>query len=83
MRYADDCSIYVSSKKVANRVCTSIISYIETTLKLKVNDAKAKVSYPTQSTLLSFSFYKYKGKWEIRIWENPIERLKAKCKSIS
>jgi RNA-directed DNA polymerase len=83
VRYADDCSIYVSSKKAANRVCASITSYIETKLKLKVNEAKTKVSYPTQSTLLGFSFYKYKGKWEIRIAENSIERVKAKCKSIT
>jgi RNA-directed DNA polymerase len=83
VRYADDCSIYVSSKKAANRVRTSITSYIETKLKLKVNDAKTKISYPTQSSLLGFSFYKQKGKWEIRIAENSIERIKAKCKLIT
>jgi RNA-directed DNA polymerase len=71
VRYADDCSIYVSSKKAANRVRTSITSYIETKLKLKVNDAKTKVSY------------KYKGKWEIRIAEKSIERIKVKCKLIT
>jgi RNA-directed DNA polymerase len=83
VRYADDCSIYVSSKKAANRVCASITSFIETKLKLKVNESKTKVSYPTQSTLLGFSFYKYKGKWEIRIAEKSIERIKAKCKLIT
>ena len=83
VRYADDCSIYVSSKKAANRVMQSITNYIETKLKLKVNAAKTKVSYPTQSTLLGFSFYKYKGKWEIRIAEQSIERVKAKCKLIT
>jgi RNA-directed DNA polymerase len=80
VRYADDCSIYVSSKKATNRVQASITSYIETKLKLKVNEAKTKVSYPAQSTLLGFSFYKYKGKWELRIAEKSIERIKAKCK---
>jgi len=83
VRYADDCSIYVSSKKAANRVCAGITEYIETKLKLKVNAAKTKVSYPTGSTLLGFSFYKYKGKWEIRIAEKSIERIKAKCKLIT
>jgi len=83
VRYADDCSIYVSSKKAAIRVRSSITSYIESKLKLKVNEAKTKVSYPTQSTLLGFSFYKYKGKWEIRIAEKSIDRVKAKCKLIT
>jgi group II intron reverse transcriptase/maturase len=83
VRYADDCSIYVSSKKSADRVCKGITAYIETKLKLKVNTAKTKVSYPTESTLLGFSFYKYKGKWEIRIAKNSIERIKVKCKLIT
>ncbi len=83
VRYADDCSIYVSSKKSANRVRLSITNYIERKLKLKVNEAKTKVSYPTQSTLLGFSFYKYNGKWELRIAEKSIERIKAKCKMIT
>ncbi len=83
VRYADDCSIYVSSTKSANRVCKGITAYIETKLKLTVNAAKTRVSYPTQSTLLGFSFYKYKGKWEIRIAEKSIERIKAKCKTIT
>ena len=61
----------------------SITNYIETKLKLKVNAAKTKVSNPSQSTLLGFSFYKYKGKWEIRIAEQSIERVKAKCKLIT
>jgi group II intron reverse transcriptase/maturase len=83
VRYADDCSIYVSSIKSAKRVQASITNYIETTLKLKVNGSKTKVSYPTQSMLLGFSFYKYKGKWEIRIAEKSIGRIKSKCKLIT
>ena len=83
VRYADDCSIYVRSKKAANRVMLGITNYIETKLKLKVNAAKTKVSYGTQCTLLGFSFYKYNGKWEIRIAEKSIGRIKAKCKMIT
>ena len=83
VRYADDCSIYVISEKAANRVCASISTYIETKLKLKVNKAKTKISYPSQSTLLGFSFYKHNGKWEIRIAAKSIERIKAKCKLIT
>lgn len=83
VRYADDCSIYVRSKKAAVRVRASITIYIERKLKLKVNEAKTKVSYATQSTLLGFSFYKDKGKWEIRIAEKSMKTIKAKCKSIT
>ena len=83
VRYADDCSIYVKSEKSANQVLISITNYIETVLKLKVNRQKSKVSRPTQSTLLGFSFYQNKGKWEIRIANKTIERIKQKCKTIT
>ena len=82
VRYADDCSIYVASKKAAQRVLCSITSYIETRLKLKVNRAKTKISRPYQSRLLGFSFYQSKGKWEIRVAEKSIQRVKEKCRQI-
>lgn len=83
VRYADDCSIYVRSEKSAQRVLASITNYIEKDLKLKVNKAKSKVSRPTESTLLGFSFYKSKGEWEIRIAKKTIERIREKSKTIT
>jgi len=83
VRYADDCSIYVRSEKSAQRVLASITRYIEKDLKLKVNKAKSKVSRPIESTLLGFSFYKSKGKWEIRIAKKTIERIREKSKTIT
>lgn len=83
VRYADDCSIYVKSEKSAKRVLTSITKYIECSLKLKVNKTKTKISRPTASTLLGFSFFKTKGNWEPRISEKAIKRIKLKCKTIT
>jgi RNA-directed DNA polymerase len=61
VRYADDCSIYVSSERAAQRTMTSIARFIESNLKLRVNKVKSKVSRPQDSFLLGFSFYMYKG----------------------
>jgi RNA-directed DNA polymerase len=83
VRYADDCSIYVKSKKTSERVMGSIIRYIEGRLLLKVNKEKSKVSRPSKSKLLGFSFYKTGIKWEIRIGKEPIKRLKEKLKVLS
>jgi RNA-directed DNA polymerase len=83
VRYADDCSIYVKSEKSARRVLASITRYIEKDLKLKVNREKSKVSRPTESTLLGFSFYNNRGKWEIRIAKKSIDRIKEKSKAIT
>ena len=81
VRYADDCSIYVKSEKAANRTAASITKYIEQKLKLKVNKEKTKVSRPSKSTLLGFSFYRSKDQWEIRISSKSVERIKAKLKA--
>jgi len=80
VRYADDCSIYVRSEKSAHRVMETITEYIESKLKLKVNRIKSKVSRPTESTLLSFSFYKSEKGWEIRIAPKSLEKIKKKMK---
>lgn len=49
VRYADDCSIYVKSRKSADRVMQSITRFIESALKLKVNKVKSKVSRPPKA----------------------------------
>ena len=83
VRYADDCSIYVRSEKSAKQVAESIINYIEKKLRLKVNREKTKISRPTGSQLLGFSFYKKKEKYEIRISKKSLRRIKEKCKRIT
>lgn len=83
VRYADDCSIYVGSEKAAQRVLTSLTTYIEKSLKLKVNKEKSKVSSPFESTLLGFSFYNDKGTWQVRVANKTLKRIKEKCKKIT
>jgi group II intron reverse transcriptase/maturase len=56
VRYADDCSIYTKSQKAAERVMSGITRFIEVKLHLKVNKAKSKISQPSSSTLLGYSF---------------------------
>lgn len=54
-RYADDCNIYVRSKRAGLRVMESITRIIEGRLKLKVNRDKSAVSngYKTYKTVQS------------------------------
>lgn len=60
VRYADDCIILVKSEKAANRVLNSITKYIEKKLGLKVNAEKSKVTRPTKTKYLGFSFWALK-----------------------
>lgn len=82
-RYADDCNIYVKTRKAANRVMRSITKFIEEKLKLKVNKTKSAVDRPWKLKFLGFSFYNHKGKIRIRIHEKPIKKFKAKLKEIT
>src|ERR1700747_2004349 len=55
-RYADDCNIYVRSRRAGNRVMRSISTFITTKLKLKVNQQKSAVARPWERKFLGFSF---------------------------
>lgn len=80
VRYADDVSIYVGSKRSSERVLKSITRYIEEELLLKVNRAKSKVSRPSRSTLLGFTFGKRSSVWSVYISPKSKQRIKEKVK---
>lgn len=82
-RYADDCNIYVKSKKAGLRVMNSITRIIEGKLKLKVNRDKSAVDIVSKRKFLGFSFYFAKDGTKIRIHEKSIKRFKEKVKFIT
>jgi RNA-directed DNA polymerase len=55
VRYADDCNIYVKSKRAGSRVMRSVGEFLSRRLKLKVNEAKSAVARPWQRKFLGFS----------------------------
>ena len=84
VRYADDCIILVRSEKAANRVLSSITKYIEKKLGLKVNVEKSKVTRPTQTKYLGFSFWATKGgKWKPKPHIKSYQKLKRKLKQLT
>ncbi len=82
-RYADDCNIYVRSKKAGTRVMDSVSQFIEKRLKLKVSREKSAVDYPTKRKFLGFSFYYHNGVARIRVHAKSLKRLKAKLKKLT
>lgn len=84
VRYADDCIILVKSEKAANRVLESITKYIEKKLGLKVNAEKSKVTRPTKTKYLGFSFWKdTKGKWKPKPHLKSYQKVKRKLKQLT
>ena len=82
-RYADDCNIYVKSRKAANRVMQSITIFIEDKLKLKVNKEKSTVDRPWKLKFLGFSFYHKKEGIGIRVHPKSVRKFKQKLKEIT
>ncbi len=52
VRYADDIVIALSSQKSASRVEGSVVSFIERSLKLRVNRSKSEIRRPTELNYL-------------------------------
>jgi len=83
VRYADDCNIYVKSKRAAERVMTNCVEYLEGKLKLKVNRKKSCTGSPMRLKFLGFSLCKVGKKTGIRPHNKSWERFKDKLRELT
>ena len=82
VRYADDCNIYVKSKRAGLRTMASIQRFIEGKLRLKVNEKKSAVDRPWKRKFLGFSFTFHKEP-KVRIAKESLKRMKNKVREIT
>lgn len=82
VRYADDCNIYVKTKRAGERVKASVTKFIETRLKLKVNQDKSAVDRPWKRKFLGFSFSVNKEP-KVRIAKQSLQKAEAKIREIT
>ena len=83
IRYADDCAIYVKSKRAGERVMQSISRFITRRLKLAVNEAKSSVTRPWISRCLGFRITRMFGATLIGIHQKSIKRFKEKIRALT
>lgn len=83
VRYADDISIFVKSRRAGERVLQSVSKYIENKLKLKVNEDKSGVWHYAKGSMLGFGFYKDSEGIQSRITKQSYLRFKQKLKRIT
>ena len=83
VRYADDCNIYVKSRRAAERVMANCTNFLEGKLKLKVNRKKSQVGSPLRLKFLGFSMYKTGKKAGIRPHGKSIKRFKDKIRELT
>ena len=85
VRYADDSLIFVKSEKAANRVLTSISTFIENKLGLKVNVEKSRIARPNKTKFLGFGFYydSAKQKFQPKPHEKSIRKFQRKLRQLT
>ena len=81
-RYADDCNIYVRSRRAGERVMASVRQFLTSRLKLKVNEAKSALDRPWKRKFLGFSFLAGK-EIRIRLAPQSVERVKGKLRELT
>jgi len=80
VRYADDCNVYVRSRRAAERVKAGITRFIERRLKLSVNEAKSAVGRPWYRSFLGFEF---SGRGNRRVSAKALKALKQRVRAIT
>ena len=78
-RYADDCNIYVGSRKAAERVLESITQWIKKHLRLEVNATKSGVGRPWERKFLGF---RINPEGKIEAAPQSVEKLKEKVRQM-
>ena len=80
VRYADDCNIYVKSRRAGERVMQSVTRFVEKQLRLKVNRQKSAVSQPWKRKLLGFSFTSNLKEPKRRIATESLKKFKRQIR---
>jgi group II intron reverse transcriptase/maturase len=78
-RYADDCNIYVSSQRSAERVLASITEWIKQHLRLEVNVTKSGMGRPWERKFLGF---RINAAGKIETAPQSMERFKTKVQEL-
>jgi len=83
VRYADDCNVYLKSKRAGYRVMENITAFLKVKLRLKVNLTKSAVDLSDHRKFLGFNLYHYQERIRIRIAPQAIKRCKMKIREIT
>lgn len=83
VRYADDCNIYVKSKRAGYRVMDNITTFLERDLSLTVNREKSAVGSPLKQKFLGFCLLATKNGVKIRPHNKAKVTVQEKLKRIT
>jgi group II intron reverse transcriptase/maturase len=83
VRYADDCNVYVRSRRAGQRVM-SLLRRLYARLHLRVNEAKSAVDWAWNRKLLGYSFWNAgAGKVKRRVAPKALQAMKERVREIT
>jgi RNA-directed DNA polymerase len=81
-RYADDCNVYVRSRKAGERVM-ALLRRCYAKLRLKVNEAKSSVAGVTGRKFLGYSFWFAKEGVKRKVAAKPLATFKQRVRQLT
>jgi len=81
VRYADDCNIYVRSRRAGERVLASVECFLAKRLRLKVNREKSAVDRPWKRKFLGYTFTMH-FQPKLKVAPQSVKRLKEKLRAM-
>jgi RNA-directed DNA polymerase len=81
VRYADDCNIYVRSRRAGQRVLDSTERFLKKRLRLKVNREKSAVDRPWNRKFLGYTFTTH-FQPKLKVAPESVKRLKGRLREI-
>jgi group II intron reverse transcriptase/maturase len=83
VRYADDCNVYVRSKRAGERVMQSLVR-LYAKLKLRVNESKSAVAKAGERSFLGYSFWVAPGRLiKRRVSPKALMAMKERVRQIT
>jgi RNA-directed DNA polymerase len=80
-RYADDCNIYVGSRRAGERVMSGIRVFLEEVLHLRINEQKSAVARPWERKFLGYSVTTHR-ETRLRIAPESVRRLTTRVREL-
>jgi group II intron reverse transcriptase/maturase len=84
VRYADDCNIFARSERAGVRIMAATRRFIESRLRLQVNEEKSAVAVPDHRHFLGFSLRRCRdGQVEVHLSKRSRQRLDTRIRELT
>jgi RNA-directed DNA polymerase len=81
VRYADDCNVYLGSRKSADRAFEATKAFLEGELRLQINPEKSKVARAGTRDFLGYGV-RTSGRIRLKVAKQSVQRLRKKVRDL-